>query len=252
MALDHVRREIVGVIRATTTVRNVIADAVIIPKDCDLGPGCKVHTGFADAWQDVASTFKALLDDARERRPSYRVTFTGYSLGGSTALLAAAYLRGQGYDGVDVYTFGAPRVGNGAFIDYVMRQNGSEYRITHWDDLAPTYVPLFLGYRHNFPEYWLSQGPSTRIHYEVQDVQVCMGPEQKQCNEAQFNLDIVAHLFYFQSALVCFPIGLRRRMDTSPKMFLDKSVDVDVLKKLRTWRQKDLAIMKNLGKPSVS
>lgn len=129
-----------------------------------------------------------------------------------------------------------------------MQQNGSEYRITHWDDVAPTYVPLFLGYRHNFPEYWLSQGPSTRIQYDVQEVQVCMGPEQKQCNESKFNLDIVAHLFYFQSALVCFPIGLRKRMETSPKMFLDPAVDRDVVEKLKAWRSKDLVIMKEMGK----
>lgn len=76
-----------------------------------------------------------------------------------------------------------------------------------------------------------------------------MGPEQRQCNESKFNLDIIAHLFYFQSALVCLPIGLRKRRDTSPNMVLAKGVvDTDVVEKLKAWRSKDLAILEEMGK----
>lgn len=153
VVVDHLWHEIVGALRATSSLRRLFADGILLKRDCRPVSGCKVHVGFADAWGEIAAISQILLGRARAANPSYKVTFAGYSVGGATATLTVAYLRDQGYEGADLYTYGSPRVGNDAFVNYLMGQKGSEYRVTHFENLAPTYVPLFLGYRHTFPEY---------------------------------------------------------------------------------------------------
>lgn len=244
VAVDHVRHEIVGALRATSTLRNLFADAILLKKDCPLVSGCKVHVGFADAWAEIAAIFQILLDRARAANPPYKVTFAGYSLGGATATLAAAHLRGAGYEGVDLYTYGSPRVGNDAFVNYVMNQKGNEYRVTHFEDLAPTYVPLFLGYRHTFPEFWLSEGPSTRTSYDLQEVQVCQGTTQRECNSAKYNLDFLSHLYYFQYTLRCLPISVR---DDDPLQLLQLATNASFVERMQTWYTKDREVEARLG-----
>ncbi|RAL01130.1 uncharacterized protein BO80DRAFT_434774 [Aspergillus ibericus CBS 121593] len=51
------------------------------------------------------------------------------------------------------------RIGNLALADYITDQDkGSNYRVTHTDDIVPKLPPELLGY-HNFsPEYWITSG----------------------------------------------------------------------------------------------
>ncbi len=70
--------------------------------------GARVHRGFSNAALTV-------LDDALPRlEPSYPTTVAGYSLGGAMAVLLSKYLMINGYQVVDVVTFGQPKLTDAA------------------------------------------------------------------------------------------------------------------------------------------
>jgi dienelactone hydrolase len=78
--------------------------------------GAKVHQGFKQAlletW-DETDGIKAFLDTLKAENPALKVWFTGHSMGGAMATLAAAdFGEVQG-----LYTFGSPKVGNRLFAD---------------------------------------------------------------------------------------------------------------------------------------
>ena len=98
-----------------------------------------VHRGFKDAldevWEDVA---KWLTEAKRQD-----VFFTGHSLGGALATLAAS--RWNTID-THLYTYGSPRVGGRKFIKSFLSSN--RYRFRNNNDIV-TRVPFeILGYKH--------------------------------------------------------------------------------------------------------
>lgn len=56
---------------------------------------------------------------------SYKIITTSHSLGAATATLGAAYLRRAGHT-VDVYTYGSPRVGNGALTNLLQNKRAPD------------------------------------------------------------------------------------------------------------------------------
>ena len=105
-------------------------------------PG-RVHRGYREALLDIVQELKRPLYSGR--RPLY---FTGHSLGGALATLASTLAPGPSA----TYSFGAPRVGDGAFA----RGLTNLVRVVHGADLAPRY-PLPLGYRHGGQAWHLSR-----------------------------------------------------------------------------------------------
>jgi triacylglycerol lipase len=120
-----------------------ITDFEAMPSPDDL------HTGFADAVKTVWPAIQAAL--AKRTAPTQPVFFTGHSLGGALAILAASRAPLEpNVQQVVVYTFGGPRVGGDAFFDDYTRQLGDfTFRFIHGCDIVPT-VPLTLlhVYRH--------------------------------------------------------------------------------------------------------
>jgi len=116
----------------------------------DSGRDGSVHSGFKEALKEVwdpqgrADEDKALkpyldtISNTDGRRRS--VWFTGHSLGGALATLAAD----QYGSGAELYTFGSPRVGDRTFADH-FRVNA--YCFVNNDDVV-TKVPLPGSYRH--------------------------------------------------------------------------------------------------------
>jgi len=107
--------------------------------------GGRVHKGFVEALEEVWGPregdegLEAYLDglcgDGRRR-----VWFTGHSLGGALATLAAGhYGRAP-----EVYTFGAPRVGD---REYVESLDTPVYRFVNGRDVVPK-LPVRGPYRH--------------------------------------------------------------------------------------------------------
>lgn len=104
----------------------------------------RVHTGFKNAldavWPRLAAHLSELTDDRRT------FWFTGHSLGGALATLAAAR-SGElpGFAAHGLYTFGSPLVGGADFrahFDGVLRRFGIEhYRFVNNQDIVPLVPP---------------------------------------------------------------------------------------------------------------
>ena len=106
----------------------------------------KMHKGFIKAYLSVRNEIHAHVQ--RSETAQYRIT--GHSLGGAIAALCAVDLQynfGQKI-AVEVYTFGAPRVGNDAFSDSYNQRVPDTWRVVHgWDAVVGLPVP-WQGYRH--------------------------------------------------------------------------------------------------------
>jgi len=182
------RGEVFVVFRGTADLRNWITDL-----DCELVnerisesvSGAKIHAGFQQALKSVIPELRETLTRlALERRDVY---FTGHSLGGALAMLAAARMQNEEWrmqnenssrpipnsPGIWLYTFGQPRVGNAAFAAWYdaheepqmdadkrgfdpcpsVSIRGSNlkarsFRIVHAEDIVPRVPWLLNCYRH--------------------------------------------------------------------------------------------------------
>jgi len=105
--------------------------------------GGKVHKGFKllliEAWEEIQQNLDLISE------PVY---YTGHSLGGALAVLAASLKRPEA-----VYTFGSPRIGNFDFVNSTEEIN--IYRVFTTNDIVVG-VPPFPGIRHVGIPYTLS------------------------------------------------------------------------------------------------
>lgn len=228
-------------IRGSNNIRNFITDIVFLWRGCDFASDCKVHAGFAAAWDEISRPATDAVRKASTANPGYKFVATGHSLGGAVATLGAAYMRRQGF-AMDIYSYGAPRVGNDKFANFVTSQAGSEHRITHTADPVPRLPPIIFGYRHSTPEFWLATGGSTTTNYQVGDIRVCNGIANTGCNGGTFGLDIIAHLYYLGPISGCagFPLQWKRDLPTSPaQQRRDAASDKELLDRLNTWSKQD-------------
>jgi len=101
--------------------------------------GTNVHSGFNRTFHDMKDGFAGFLAQNNPRH----VHCVGHSLGGALATLAADWLSHNGY-GVDLYTFGAPRVGTSEFANNLTSRvgRGNIYRVCHSSDPV-TLVPVW-------------------------------------------------------------------------------------------------------------
>jgi len=120
-----------------------ITDFEAMPSPDDL------HSGFAKAVETVWPAIRTAL--ANRTAPKQPVFFTGHSLGGALAILAASRAPlERNVEQVVVYTFGSPRNGGETFFsDYTPRLGDVTFRFIHGTDIVPT-VPFTLlhVYRH--------------------------------------------------------------------------------------------------------
>ncbi|KAI6371238.1 hypothetical protein MCOR25_004010 [Pyricularia grisea] len=234
LALDSKRKNIVLALRGSTSVRNWITNLTFIWSSCSFVTDCKLHTGFAKAWSQIQTDVLATIASAKAQNPDYTVVVTGHSLGGAVATIAGVYLRQAGYP-VEVYTYGSPRVGNQEFVQWEATQTGNvEYRVTHIDDPVPRLPPIFLGYRHVTPEYWLNGGSSSTINYTVADIKVCEGFANINCNGGSLGLDTDAHLYYLTNMLACGSDKLVFRRDDANSIS-----DAELEQRLNLYAQMD-------------
>jgi pimeloyl-ACP methyl ester carboxylesterase len=103
-------------------------------------PGCLVHVGFAQSYEEIRLDMLAAIDELN----CASFVLTGHSLGAAVATLASMELRaGEGKHVASVYTFGKPRVGDRSFVEeYIAAaeaQNADPpmWRIVHNDDPIP-------------------------------------------------------------------------------------------------------------------
>ena len=108
-----------------------------------------VHRGFKyevdDLWPRLE---QALVSNCRT------LWFTGHSLGGAMATICAGRCKLSVIRSSPraVFTYGAPRVGDKRYVNYVKLEF---YRWVNNNDIVPRIPPAWLGYRHSGQEMYL-------------------------------------------------------------------------------------------------
>jgi hypothetical protein len=117
------------------------------------GQTAQVHSEFYSACQSIISNVVSSLETVKNEYPDASVYLTGHSLGGAVALLASIELESRGivgWDKLNVYTFGQPRVGDQVFADFLNSRSGATFlRITNKFDMIPSLPPRLLSYTHH-------------------------------------------------------------------------------------------------------
>jgi hypothetical protein len=104
------------------------------------------HRGFQAAIDMVGQTLDAQVELARTAHPGAALYFTGHSLGGALAVLAA---QRSPHAVAGVYTFGMPRVGGEDFErNYRGRLGERTHRLRFGRDLVPSIPTRAQGFRH--------------------------------------------------------------------------------------------------------
>jgi pimeloyl-ACP methyl ester carboxylesterase len=120
---------------------------------------CMVHSGFADAYEELEQEMNAALD----RNRCTTTAVTGHSLGGAIGALATFRLRRIRRMHVNpVYLFGMPRVGdrNWAAAFAATAQDGlpAAWRIVQHLDPVVRVPPAYLAFRHFPTEVFYAPG----------------------------------------------------------------------------------------------
>jgi hypothetical protein len=108
-----------------------------------------LHSGFEKAVETVWPAIQTAI--ANRTAPTQPLFFTGHSLGGALAILAASRApREPNVKQVVVYTFGSPRSGGDKFFNkYTPQLADFTFRFVHGTDIVPTVPPTQLhDYRH--------------------------------------------------------------------------------------------------------
>jgi len=150
---------IVVAFKGTTSIRNWMTDvdcrrAMLFATSDEVG---FVHDGFQDALDGVIIKLKRELGNYADCKPIF---LTGHSLGGALAQLGAYALDAFGYPIAQIYTFGQPRVGNGAFKTRYNALLGSKtFRMVYQEDIVARFphLPAWHDpYRHAGNEVFIS------------------------------------------------------------------------------------------------
>lgn len=130
------------------------------------GVGARFHRGFLEALDAVWTPFHAAVDGlfARAERP---IWVCGHSLGGALALLAAWRMERAALPVHQVYTFGAPMVGNAAAAAAFEKQfAGRVFRFIDVKDIVPRLPTISLTsnlYEHCPAEMTLGAGAPAQL-----------------------------------------------------------------------------------------
>ena len=113
----------------------------------DAGPKGKVHESFQDAFFVSSLRIGKSIGAARGDQD---IWITGHSLGGAPAVLLAATLAENSVPVAGVYTFGAPRVGDRPFANWLNKSLKPipNNRVANEGDLVP-HVPSELRFWHS-------------------------------------------------------------------------------------------------------
>lgn len=145
--------------RGTESLEDFVTDAKFFRRRTDWPVSwgtIKIHDGFLSAYESII----AELHDALAKFVGKPIFITGHSLGGALAHLCAYDLkRTTRHDVRAVYTYGSPRVGNGAWaFSYNNLLWDRTYRHVLEEDIIAR-IPLFPSltdlYRHAGQEYFL-------------------------------------------------------------------------------------------------
>ncbi|KAL6743420.1 hypothetical protein Aduo_016462 [Ancylostoma duodenale] len=139
IAASDVKKELTFVFRGTKTKGQLLLEGLqsLHPGEDFFEMGSVnryFKNGHEVLWPQV---LQALTDP---KYANYKTTFTGHSLGGALAALAAARTAKEGYrkgDQIMIYTFGEPRVGDETFATNFDALIPNSYRVVFRRDIVP-------------------------------------------------------------------------------------------------------------------
>ncbi|ORC90252.1 lipase [Trypanosoma theileri] len=253
MGVDEKERVVIS-FRGSLNIINWLADLDMwpVPYQKPSCWGCIVHRGFYNSFLSLRDEmWKELLKLITESpNRSLKVLITGHSLGGAMAVLAAADFASQGYPDVmhppkfELYTFGAPRVGNNAFASWVSalfcRGRHKSYRITNNQDVVPHLPPMFSGFEHTGGEVWYNSDGVDKYR-NCSDVKgnVCTlkrVEEDSKCSNRIGMISVMDHMKYMGEHVLCF----NETMEAESKQ---KSMEIPL--KVKTMVTEDQEYQKN-------
>jgi len=124
-------------------------------------PGIHVEQGFLKAYMSLRRETLSAIKSARAScGDGCEILFTGHSLGGVIATLAAADVAEEAWSGrVQLYTFASPRVGDAAWAGWasgvLQASSGTPpWRMRRQLDMVPALPPQSMGYAHVGTEIW--------------------------------------------------------------------------------------------------
>ncbi|KAF2090386.1 alpha/beta-hydrolase [Saccharata proteae CBS 121410] len=209
VAVDSTNELIVVSFRGSVSIANWIADFTFETVDSDLCDNCTVHKGFWESWTEVSDVVMSAVAAAAAANPSYGIVSVGHSLGAAVAAICAAELRNAGYT-VAMYTFGSPRLAPPALSSYISNQPGGNYRVTHYNDPVPRLPTLDMGFVHISPEYYIATPNLVTVTSDA--IQVYEGDSELLGNAKWgLDVDIAAHLWYFNNVGACYAFDISLR-----------------------------------------
>lgn len=177
VGVDVSIKSIVVVFRGSNNIKNFLTDAMILKTNYEkhLCKKCELHSGFFTSYRKLTDKgLEKVIAAAVSEHPDYGLLFTGHSLGGAVALIAAVKFNEQ-YSGkaVKVYTFGQPRVGDTDYAKYVESKITNFFRVVHKKDLVPHKPAYLTFYRHSGFEVWYKDGMKGNYHFCKGDSDDC-------------------------------------------------------------------------------
>lgn len=193
---SHALRAIMVVFRGTDSAANLRVDVSALKTGVANRRGSKgprVHEGFHRAYYfgGVAKELELRISELTTQNPEFDLYLMGHSLGGALAtilayrLLRLAIIPEEMH--VNLFTFGAPRVGSPDFVselDSFSQLRG--FRFVHRGDVVPR-LPM-INYQHHGTLIWLRDRPQNRVEVYARGIDA---PWRQTCLCA--NLNVAAH-----------------------------------------------------------
>lgn len=131
--------EIVVAFRGTSSTSDWLSDALAFQQDYPYAKNAgQTHRGFTQIYQSARDQILAVL---RKLDTGKQLYVTGHSLGGALAVLCAMDVAANtGFRAPGVYLYGAPRVGDPAFVRAFAERVSGSWRVSNLYD-AVTYLP---------------------------------------------------------------------------------------------------------------
>ncbi|XP_067941783.1 lipase ZK262.3-like [Watersipora subatra] len=141
IGLSNNRKSIYVSFRGSTATAQVLDQLVSIlfePKN-SLGEG-HVQEYFLEAYEKLSFCLTNHIEELKKLYPDFTVRFSGHSLGGALASIAAFKFIQEGKlskDEVTLYTYGMPRVGDKLYAAEHDRRVDSSFRLVNYKDCVP-------------------------------------------------------------------------------------------------------------------
>ncbi|KXN65442.1 alpha/beta-hydrolase, partial [Conidiobolus coronatus NRRL 28638] len=154
LAINKGQKSIIISFRGSQNIANWIGNINILFTNANLPSpfqNADIHSGFNKMTNVLLPSVESALKSAISKYPSYKVIFTGHSLGGAIATLTAYRLAQKnviGWDRVNLITYGQPRVGDPDFASFLNTKPMYSTRVTSYADLVAISPGKFLGYGH--------------------------------------------------------------------------------------------------------